>query len=131
MIVGLDVGGTHTDVVVLQGREIVSKVKLPTDHVNLLDTVCSGISEATKDLDPQSIERMVVSTTLATNAIVQEKTEPVGILVASGPGVNPIVGGQLRDCNIGPSGIRPSELCPPHCHHLLEWCCGPDQRRIL
>jgi N-methylhydantoinase A/oxoprolinase/acetone carboxylase beta subunit len=57
--------------------------------VNLLDTVCSGISEATKDLDPQSIERMVVSTTLATNAIVQEKTEPVGILVASGPGVNP------------------------------------------
>ncbi len=85
MIVGLDVGGTHTDVVVLQGREIVSKIKLPTDHVNLLDTVCSGISEATKDLDPQSIERMVVSTTLATNAIVQEKTEPVGILVASGP----------------------------------------------
>jgi N-methylhydantoinase A/oxoprolinase/acetone carboxylase beta subunit len=89
MIVGLDVGGTHTDVVVLQGREIVSKVKLPTDQVNLLDTVCSGISEATKDLDPQSIERVVVSTTLATNAIVQEKTEPVGILVASGPGVNP------------------------------------------
>jgi len=89
MIVGLDVGGTHTDVVVLQGREIVSKVKLPTDQVNLLDTVCSGISEATKDLDPQSIERVVVSTTLATNAIVQEKTEPVGIVVASGPGVNP------------------------------------------
>jgi len=89
MIVGLDVGGTHTDVVVLQGREIVSKIKLPTDQVNLLDTVCSGISEATKDLDPQSIERVVVSTTLATNAIVQEKTEPVGILVASGPGVNP------------------------------------------
>ncbi len=73
MIVGLDVGGTHTDVVVLQGREIVSKVKLPTDHVNLLDTVCSGISEVTKDLDPQSIERVVVSTTLATNAIVQKK----------------------------------------------------------
>jgi N-methylhydantoinase A/oxoprolinase/acetone carboxylase beta subunit len=89
MIVGLDVGGTHTDVVVLLGREIVSKVKLPTDQVNLLDTVCSGISEATKGLDPQSIERVVVSTTLATNAIVQEKTEQVGILVASGPGVNP------------------------------------------
>jgi N-methylhydantoinase A len=89
MIVGLDVGGTHTDVVILQGREIVSKIKLATDQVNLLDTVCAGISEATKDLDPQSIERVVVSTTLATNAIVQEKTEPVGIVVASGPGVNP------------------------------------------
>ena len=28
MIVGLDVGGTHTDVVVLEGKEIVNKVKL-------------------------------------------------------------------------------------------------------
>ena len=89
MIVGLDVGGTHTDVVVLKGKEIVCKAKLPTDHENLLDTVCSGIIEATKHLKLQAIQRLVVSTTLATNAIVQGKTEPVGILVASGPGMNP------------------------------------------
>jgi N-methylhydantoinase A/oxoprolinase/acetone carboxylase beta subunit len=89
MIVGLDVGGTHTDVVVLKGKEMVCKVKLHTDHENLLDTVCFGIFEATRDLEPQSIQRLVVSTTLATNAIVQGKTEPVGILVASGPGMNP------------------------------------------
>jgi N-methylhydantoinase A/oxoprolinase/acetone carboxylase beta subunit len=89
MIVGLDVGGTHTDVVVLQGKEIVCKVKLQTDHENLLDTVCFGIFEATRGLEPHSIQRLVVSTTLATNAVVQGKTEPVGILVASGPGMNP------------------------------------------
>ena len=89
MIVGLDVGGTHTDVVVLKGKEIVCKVKLMTDHENLLDTVCFGVFEATRDLEPQSIKRLVVSTTLATNAIVQGKTEPVGVLVASGPGMNP------------------------------------------
>ncbi len=89
MIVGLDVGGTHTDVVVLQGREIVSKVKLLTDEKDLLQTVCFGFFDAIRGLDPQAIQRVVVSTTLATNAIVQEKTEPVGILVASGPGVNP------------------------------------------
>ena len=40
MIIGLDVGGTHTDVVALQGREIVSKVKLLTDEEDLLQTVC-------------------------------------------------------------------------------------------
>ena len=89
MIVGLDVGGTHTDVVVLQGKQIVCKVKLFTDHENLLDTVCFGIFEATRDVQPESIQRLVVSTTLATNAIVQGNTEPVGILVASGPGMNP------------------------------------------
>ena len=89
MIVGLDVGGTHTDVVVLQGKEILGKVKLRTSHENLLDTVCLGIFEATKGLNHESIRRVVVSTTLATNAIVQGKIEPVGILVASGPGMNP------------------------------------------
>jgi N-methylhydantoinase A len=89
MIVGLDVGGTHTDVVVLQGREIVSKVKSLTDEKDLLQTVCFGVFDAIRGLDPQAIQRVVVSTTLATNAIIQEKTEPVGILVASGPGVNP------------------------------------------
>ena len=71
MIVGLDVGGTHTDVVVLQGKEIISKVKLLTDEEDLLQTVCFGIFEAIQGLKVQSIERVVVSTTLATNAIVQ------------------------------------------------------------
>ncbi|MCG6945660.1 MAG: hydantoinase/oxoprolinase family protein, partial [Deltaproteobacteria bacterium] len=81
MIVGLDVGGTHTDVVVLRGGEIVSKVKSLTDEKDLLQTVCLGVFDAIRGLDPQAIQRMVVSTTLATIAIIQGKTEPVGILV--------------------------------------------------
>jgi len=89
MIVGLDVGGTHTDVVVLQGKEIVSKVKFLTDEENLLQTVCFGIFEAAQGLQVEEIERVVVSTTLATNAIVQDHIEPVGVVVASGPGINP------------------------------------------
>ena len=89
MIVGLDVGGTHTDVVVLQGKEVVRKVKVLTDEEDLLKTVCFGVIQAIQGLEVQSIERVVVSTTLATNAIVQEKIEPVGVLVASGPGINP------------------------------------------
>jgi len=89
MIVGLDVGGTHTDVVVLRGREIVNKIKLLTDGEDLLQTVCFGLLEAMQGVESQSIQRLVVSTTLATNAIVQGKTEPVGILVSSGPGMNP------------------------------------------
>jgi N-methylhydantoinase A len=89
MIVGLDVGGTHTDVVVLEGKEIVSKVKLLTDEEDLLQTVCFGIFEAIQGLKVQSIKRVVVRTTLATNAIVQDNIEPVGVLVASGPGINP------------------------------------------
>jgi N-methylhydantoinase A len=70
MILGLDVGGTHTDVVVVDGTEVLRKAKILTDHDNLLESVCFGIFEATEGLEPQSIQRVVVSTTLATNAIV-------------------------------------------------------------
>jgi N-methylhydantoinase A len=122
MIVGLDVGGTHTDVVVLQGRKIVSKVKSLTDENNLLQTVCLGVFDAIRGLDPQAIQRLVVSTTLATNAIIQGKTEPVGILVASGPGVNPhafaigdhyyVVGGAIDH--------RGQEIAPINDEEVLE-----------
>jgi N-methylhydantoinase A/oxoprolinase/acetone carboxylase beta subunit len=89
MIVGLDVGGTHTDVVVLQGKEIVAKVKVLTDEKDLLKTVCFGVIQAIQGLEIQAIKRIVVSTTMATNAILQDKIEPVGVIVASGPGINP------------------------------------------
>jgi N-methylhydantoinase A/oxoprolinase/acetone carboxylase beta subunit len=89
MLVGLDVGGTHTDVVVIEGRNVVRKVKLLTEHDNLLETVGFALLEATKDVKPEEVQRVVVSTTLATNAIVQGKIEPVGMIVASGPGMNP------------------------------------------
>ncbi|MBW1981580.1 MAG: hydantoinase/oxoprolinase family protein [Deltaproteobacteria bacterium] len=89
MILGLDVGGTHTDVVVIDGDQVVGKTKMLTDEDNLIESVCFSILECTGDLDPQDIQRVVVSTTLATNAIVQKRMPPVGIVVVSGPGMNP------------------------------------------
>ena len=38
---------------------------------------------------PEQIERMAFSTTLATNAIVQDQLEPTGMIVSAGPGINP------------------------------------------
>jgi N-methylhydantoinase A len=122
MIVGLDVGGTHTDVVVLRGGEIVSKVKSLTDEKDLLQTVCLGVFDAIRGLDPQAIQRMVVSTTLATNAIIQGKTEPVGILVASGPGVNPYtftMGGHYYVVG-GAIDHRGQEIAPINEEEVLE-----------
>ncbi|MDZ7598053.1 MAG: hydantoinase/oxoprolinase family protein, partial [Desulfobacterales bacterium] len=42
-----------------------------------------------RGIDPGLISRAVLSTTLTTNAIVQDKLAPVGMIVASGPGVDP------------------------------------------
>ncbi len=89
MIIGLDVGGTHTDVVLLGERGLEKEIKVPTDAADLFNSVVTGLNEIISGIDPQTIQRLVLSTTLATNAIVQKKVPPVGMIVSSGPGIDP------------------------------------------
>jgi len=89
MIIGLDVGGTHTDVVLLDAHGLVREVKVSTDASNLFHTVLKGLDAVTEHVKPASIKRIVLSTTLTTNAIVQSKVPDVGMIVSSGPGINP------------------------------------------
>jgi N-methylhydantoinase A/oxoprolinase/acetone carboxylase beta subunit len=89
MIIGLDVGGTHTDVVLLGNRGIIREFKIPTNQSDLFETVLAGLSQIASGIDPKHIMRVVFSTTLTTNAIVQEKTPPVGMLISTGPGIDP------------------------------------------
>jgi N-methylhydantoinase A/oxoprolinase/acetone carboxylase beta subunit len=89
MIIGLDVGGTHTDVVLLGDTGLEKQIKVLTDPSNLYKSVLAGLDEITADIDPQQIHRIVLSTTLTTNAIIQKKTPAVGMIVSSGPGIDP------------------------------------------
>ncbi len=89
MLVGLDVGGTHVDVVLVNHGEVEEKVKVPTQSDNLLESVLSALSAILKNKSPEKLHRLVLSTTLGTNAIVQGKVDPVGVIVVSGPGIDP------------------------------------------
>ncbi|MGD8960621.1 MAG: hydantoinase/oxoprolinase family protein [Desulfobacteraceae bacterium] len=89
MIIGLDVGGTHTDVVLLGDEGVVAEIKVPTDASDLFQTVLTGLETITAGIDPALISRAVLSTTLTTNAIIQGDLAPVGMIVAAGPGVDP------------------------------------------
>ena len=89
MIIGLDVGGTHTDVVLLDGSGLKNEIKVPTDAANLFQSVLTGLDAVTTGIEPAKIDRIVLSTTLTTNAIVQNKIPPVGMIVSSGPGIDP------------------------------------------
>ena len=89
MIIGLDVGGTHTDVVLLGNEGLLNAVKVHTDPSNLFDTVLKGLDAVTKGIDSSDINRIVLSTTLTTNAIIQDKVPEVGMIVSSGPGIDP------------------------------------------
>jgi len=89
MIIGLDVGGTHTDVVLVGRNGLLKEIKVPTDPSDLFRSVLAGLTAITKSRDTQKITRIVLSTTLTTNAIVQNKTQSVGMIVAAGPGIDP------------------------------------------
>jgi N-methylhydantoinase A len=89
MILGLDVGGTHTDVVLVGKDCIVRQAKVQTDQSNLFDSVWRGLEEATRDIDLRDISRLVLSTTLTTNAIVEGKLSRTAMIVSSGPGIDP------------------------------------------
>jgi N-methylhydantoinase A len=89
MIIGLDIGGTHTDVVLLDEDGLRREIKVPTDSADLFHCVLAGLTAITEDIEPGKIIRIVLSTTLATNAIVQNQLPPVGMIVSGGPGIDP------------------------------------------
>ncbi|MBI5592410.1 MAG: hydantoinase/oxoprolinase family protein [Deltaproteobacteria bacterium] len=89
MIIGLDVGGTYTDVVLLGDEGIVRAIKVLTDAKALFKTVLSGLDIITEGIPPENIRRIVLSTTLTTNAIAQAKISDVGMIVSGGPGIDP------------------------------------------
>ena len=91
MIIGIDVGGTHTDAVLLSRNGIEKKVKVSTESEDLFNTILSGFQKLLNDVDPDDIKRVVISTTLTTNAIVQQNMNPVGMIVSAGPGIDPKV----------------------------------------
>ncbi len=88
MILGLDVGGTHTDTALVSPGGVARVVKTPTGS-DLLETLTEALTRALETIPLVKLERMVFSTTLATNAVVQDRLDPVGMMVMAGPGIDP------------------------------------------
>jgi N-methylhydantoinase A len=88
MILGLDVGGTQTDTVLIDEDRILAETKIPTGE-DLLLTLRNALDSILVGVEPQQIERMAFSTTLATNAIVEDCLERTGMIVSAGPGIDP------------------------------------------
>lgn len=68
-IIGIDIGGTNTDAVLVNKENIIlSSVKYPTT-----EDISVGFSEALKQLQPYDAESIFLGTTHATNAILKRK----------------------------------------------------------
>lgn len=82
MYIGIDVGGTNTDAVLMDGLAVLAAIKTPTT-----EDVTSGIAAALTSLrqqyeyDPQSVDGVMVGTTHFVNALVEaQRLSSVAVL---------------------------------------------------
>ncbi len=88
MIIGIDVGGTHADGVLLDGTKLIAKKKVNVDHSRLGDCVIDLLTSLVPE-DRDRLTRIHLSSTICTNAIITDNLEEVGMFIQAGPGVNP------------------------------------------
>jgi N-methylhydantoinase A/oxoprolinase/acetone carboxylase beta subunit len=109
--IGVDVGGTNTDAVVMDGRRVIAAVKRPTTA-----DVSSGIAAAIHGVllsaatTPSDIAAVMIGTTHFTNAFVQARgLERVGVIRIAHPAttsIPPLYGWPERLSRIVDGGSR-------------------------
>lgn len=82
-ILGIDAGGTFTDLAFLDGDDytMLAKAKTPTMHHDLAGTVENGLLMILEQVEPSCIRSFNLATTLATNAIVEDRLHPSALLL--------------------------------------------------
>jgi len=94
---GIDVGGTNTDAVIIdESLKVVADLKLPTSediYGGIFDAISAILKEA--DVDRTQIKQAMLGTTQCTNAIVERKNlAKIGVLRIGAPatlGIAPMV----------------------------------------
>lgn len=88
-IIGVDVGGTNTNAVLVKDHRVLETAIVPTNHDELLDSIVGALGAIIACL-PRNLSSQVelhLSTTLATNAIIEGRGDATAVIVASGPGM--------------------------------------------
>jgi N-methylhydantoinase A/oxoprolinase/acetone carboxylase beta subunit len=121
LLLGIDTGGTYTDAVVYDEhhRRVVAKAKAPTSHHDLAIGISAAIEAAVYQagVDPAHIELVSLSTTLATNALVEGAGRPVCAVII-GFDEDVIERGGLRDALAGDPAIFLAGGHDPHGREL-------------
>jgi len=99
---GVDVGGTHTDLVLLDvGTGSIAVEKVATTPVNPALGIMNGIGNfAARGVDLSAIEFFSHGTTITTNALLEMRGARVGLLINRGFRAVQETQGQARDGNV-------------------------------
>lgn len=88
MLLGIDVGGTFTDAVLIGRGRIIAQAKRRTTQAAVLNGILEALDEVLQEQEVYNIERVVISSTIVTNALTEGRTDPVFLAVMTGPGMN-------------------------------------------
>ena len=83
---GVDVGGTFTDIVALDRSGRLALTKVPSTPRNLLDGIAAATTKVLElaGAAPADVERFIHGTTVATNAILERRGARAGLLTTEG-----------------------------------------------
>jgi N-methylhydantoinase A len=84
--IAVDIGGTFTDIVCLQDQQRLCLAKVPTTPHDLVQGVQQGVARvlALAGQPATAVERFIHSTTIATNAILEQKGAITSVLMTAG-----------------------------------------------
>lgn len=92
MFLGIDVGGTHTDAVLLTVENnvfsVVSWAKIDTNHDDVVASVRTAMEAVLRDVDPAGVSRFTLSSTLTTNALARKCFDGAALVIIPGPGLD-------------------------------------------
>ncbi|HEV8583797.1 MAG TPA: hydantoinase/oxoprolinase family protein, partial [Methylomirabilota bacterium] len=86
MQIGVDIGGTFTDIVALDRGGRLALAKVPSTPKDLLEGIAAATTKvlALAGAAPGDVERFIHGTTIATNAILEQKGAVTAILTTEG-----------------------------------------------
>ena len=125
-LVGVDIGGTFTDCVVIDAAGAVVTAKAPSTPDDfargMLDAMGEAAAQLGTDLDGlcRQTELLSHGTTIGTNAIVQQRGAPVGLITTKGHndvihimrGSRGITGRDIRQVVHFPESAKPDPIVP-------------------
>lgn len=96
--VGVDIGGTFTDVVVRRPGLVAQILKIPTSRGDPSVAVLRAVEQLRRSqgIEASAIERFLHGTTVATNAVLERKGARVGLLATAGFSDVIEIGRQMR-----------------------------------
>jgi N-methylhydantoinase A len=128
MLLGVDVGGTFTDAVLVGADGAVHTAKVPTSatdqSVAVLDSIAAVLRHA--EARPADVQRFAHGMTVATNALLQGAVARTALVATAGFSDLIELGRQARPQLYRLCAAPPAPLTPPQLRFEAPERCGPE-----